>query len=162
MTDRPLIILRPSRDVTREALSALQREMQEAAGEAARILAIPAEVEVLTLMDGAISLSRPEARIWLGVPPMKDEYFDMAASHGLRAASEPKVRWWWPFKPRPVIVDFSHIVCKPGDVVCIALPADLSDKVLEHVRKQADAFQEEYAVKLHVFADGIQIIGATE
>lgn len=59
-------------------------------------------------------------------------------------------------KPQP----FSHIVCKPGDVVCIALPVGLSSKALERLREEAGRFEEDTGVKLRVFADGIQVSGA--
>ena len=61
-------------------------------------------------------------------------------------------------KSRP----FSHIVCKPGDVVCIALPDDLSADEVDQVREAATRFEKEASVKLQVFADGIQIIGVAQ
>lgn len=61
-------------------------------------------------------------------------------------------------KPQP----FSHIVCKPGDVVCVTAPAGLSARALEQVREAAIRFEEDAGVKLRVFADGIQIKGAAQ
>ena len=57
---------------------------------------------------------------------------------------------------------FEHIVCKPGDVVCIAIPEHLSKAALEKVSAAAIRFEEETSAKLHVFSGGIRIIGATE
>lgn len=57
---------------------------------------------------------------------------------------------------------FEHIVCKPGDVVCIAIPEHLSKAALEKVSAAAIRFEEETSAKLHVFSGGIRIIGAIE
>ncbi|QTW20220.1 hypothetical protein [Comamonas kerstersii] len=57
---------------------------------------------------------------------------------------------------------FEHIVCKPGDVVCIALPERLSPKALERMRQVADDFEKETSAKLHIFADGVQFTGTNQ
>lgn len=70
--------------------------------------------------------------------------------------------WWWPFKPRPIVVDFSHIVCKPGDVVCVALPAGMSENAVRQFRDAIEGFRKEHAVEIVVFADGIRITGVEQ
>ncbi|MCG3782748.1 hypothetical protein [Delftia acidovorans] len=61
-------------------------------------------------------------------------------------------------RPRP----FAHIVCKPGDVVCIALPEGLSASEVAKFREAAIRFGREASVDLQVFEGGFQIIGAAE
>lgn len=74
-------------------------------------------------------------------------------------AAEPSP-WWWPFSRRRSVVDvvdFSHIVCKPGDVVCIELPPGLPESVQNRLRRSLGEFSKRYAIKAAVFADGIRI-----
>lgn len=66
---------------------------------------------------------------------------------------------WWPFKQRPIVVDFSHIVCKPGDVVCIELPPGLPQRAREQFRDAVASFREEMSIEIVVFADGVRING---
>ena len=66
------------------------------------------------------------------------------------------------FFRRPVAIDFKHIVCKPGDVVCISLPEGLSSETLARVCAAADEFRKTALVTLLVFADGIQINGVRQ
>ncbi|ABM32340.1 hypothetical protein QRO08_15925 [Paracidovorax citrulli] len=61
-------------------------------------------------------------------------------------------------KPRP----FDHIVCKPGDVVCIELPPGLSKSVQRQFRDAAAEFAKEMKVEFFVVADGVRISGAKQ
>lgn len=58
-------------------------------------------------------------------------------------------------RPRP----FSHVVCLPGDVVCVALPGGLSDAEVALLTAEADRFQDETGARMCIFKSGVQIIG---
>lgn len=59
-------------------------------------------------------------------------------------------------KARP----FSHVVCRPGDVVCIELPHGMSCAAVEKFRKEAESFQQQASIRLAIFQGGIEITGA--
>ncbi|WP_322737093.1 hypothetical protein [Delftia tsuruhatensis] len=58
-------------------------------------------------------------------------------------------------RPRP----FSHVVCLPGDVVCVALPAGLSEAEVALLTAEADRFQDETGARMCIFKGGVQILG---
>jgi ABC-type hemin transport system ATPase subunit len=67
------------------------------------------------------------------------------------------------FFRRPIAIDFSHIVCKPGDVVCIELPNGVrSSSIMKDLSGFVKAMEQEAGVKVCVFADGIRVIGAEQ
>ena len=67
------------------------------------------------------------------------------------------------FFRRPIAIDFSHIVCKPGDVVCIELPNGVrSSSIMKELRGFAKSMEEKTGVTVCVFADGIRVIGAKQ
>lgn len=56
-------------------------------------------------------------------------------------------------KQRP----FDHIVCKPGDVVCVELPAGLSKAAQEQLRDFAADFGKQARVEMLFVASGIRV-----
>ena len=54
---------------------------------------------------------------------------------------------------------FTHIVCLPGDVVCIGLPADMSEREVARMKSEADRFQDETGARMCIFKGGVQIFG---
>jgi hypothetical protein len=63
---------------------------------------------------------------------------------------------FWPFKRKPLVITFDHIVCKPGDLVVVTLPESVPSRRFNEISASARAWAEEEGVKLLVLSQGVK------
>lgn len=71
---------------------------------------------------------------------------------------------FWPFNRKPHPIDFSSIVCKPGDIVVLSFRENLSDEQWKRAAKSLDDAHKETGVRFFVVenAHGPLLIGDSE